>query len=288
MRTAHRLARALGCNYVPTTLDRVPLVEGWPGWALPGSPKLDVDTLARWRAAERRDLARGVERFAWALLPGSARVVVLDSDDEVWTERLLERQPTPLVVRSPTAGRAHLYYRWPDGVDLSSRDAVAGPCTYEVKARARTIHAPGSLHHRRQGRYVCSLPPEEQVPGLRERLPVLDLALVEADARLRLGADAEREEWDWGEERWSTDGVGLRRWTALLAATPPAQQGGRQRKLYNVACRAGDLGVPEPQARPGLIAWALACEPPLGEEEARDALRRAYKARRSRIGSGLG
>lgn len=285
MRAAHRLARALGCNIVPTTIDRVPLVEGWGGFALPSSPRLDAPTLRAWRDRELADLSRGVERMAWGLLPGSGRVVVLGGDSEEWTERLMERQPTPLVVRSPTPGRAHLYYRWPDGVDVSTRVNVAGPDSYDLKARGATCHLPGSLHRSRAGRYVCSLPPEEQVPGLRDRLPVLDLALVEEDARAAGRGAREREEWDW--DAWDEDGSGARRWAAYLRATPPATQGGRQARLIALAMRAGDFGVTEPTARPGLLAWAATCTPPLDPEEVKDALRRAYLARRSPIGTEL-
>lgn len=291
MRAAWRLARALSdgdkpCNLMPTSPDRVPRLDGWPGWALPHSPRLEAEALIRWRAIELRDLDRGRESLAWALLPGSVRVVVIDSDAAEWTERWLERQPTPLVVRSPTRGRAHLYYRWPDSVDLGSRDGVAGAGTYDLKARARSIHAPGSLHWRRAGRYVCSLPEAEQVPGLRERLPVLDLAFVEEDARLRPGA---RDEWrcDLGEERWDDTGEGARRWAAYLRGVPPATSGARQSTLIRLARKAGDLGLPEPSARAGLLEWAASCQPPLDRDEALGALRRAYLTRRSPVGSDL-
>lgn len=287
MRAAWRLANALGCNLIPTSIDRVPRCE-WAGLAGPTSPPLDVPTLKQWRDLEAAELARGREVLAWALLPGSGRLAVLDSDSAEWTARLLERQPTPLVVRSPTPGRAHLYYRWPDGVDLSSRDAVAGPGTYELKARARTIHAPGSLHHKRAGRYACSLPPEEQVPGLRARLPVIDLAAVEDDAREAKAGRPEFARDEWEIDRWSEGGEGERRWAAYLAATPPAGRGARQQTLYRIACRAGDFGLPLPAALPGLLAWAATCAPPLPAEEARGALERAYRNRAGAIGSDLG
>lgn len=287
MRAAWRLARALGCNLIPTTIDRVPLVEGWPAWNFPGAARLDAATLARWRDAELDDLRRGREVKAWALLPGSGRVVVLGADSAEWTERLMERQPTPLVVRSPTPGRAHLYYRWPDGADVSSRVNVAGPDSYDIKARGATCHLPGSLHRSRAGRYVCSLPPEEQVPGLRDRLPVLDLALVEEDAREHAQARRPSMVDERIEDAWDEDGSGARRWAAYLRATPPATQGGRQARLIALAMRAGDFGVAEPVARPGLLAWAATCTPPLDPVEVEDALRRAYLARRSPIGTEL-
>lgn len=287
MRTAWRLAHALGCNLIPTTIDRVPLVEHYAGLASPGAPRIDVPTLTRWRDAEAADLARGRETTAWALLPGSARVVVLGGDSAEWTARLLARQPTPLVVRSPTPGRAHLYYRWPEGVDISPKCNVAGADTYDMKARGATIHAPGSLHHRRQGRYVCELPVEEQVPGLRDRLPVLDLAAVQEDIRAASAGRPEYQRSDWDWDRWSEDGEGERRWAAYLRATPPATRGARQSTLYRIANKAGDLGLPEPVARPGLLAWAAECVPPLERDEVLGALARAYLNRKSAIGSDL-
>lgn len=289
MRAAYRLARALGCNIMPTSLEREPYLAAWPGWNYPDSTRcwLEVDMMRRWREREARELRAGREQTAWALLPGSGRIVVVDCDGAGWAERWLERLPTPLVVRSPTPGRAHLYYREPDGVDVGSRGDVAGKDTYEIKARgAGSIHAPGSLHHRRQGRYACSLPPEEQVQGLRERLPVLDLAIVGEDERLRPGRpDAWR--CDHGEERWDTTGEGARRWAAYLKATPSAQSGGRQKTLFRLARKAGDFGQDFAAALPGLLAWAAACEPPLEDEDVRGALRRAYDTRVSQTGCDL-
>ena len=286
MRAAWRLASALGCNIVPTTVEeRRPVVE-WAGLAFPGGARLSSATLARWRDAERAALSRGREDTAWALLPGSGRIAVIDADSEEWTTRWLERAPTPLVVRSPSPGRAHLYYRWPEGVDVGKRDRIAGPNTYEIKARGSTVHCPGSLHRTRKGRYTCSLPPEEIVEGLRDRLPELDLAAVEDDVRASGRVQVERADWD--VDRWSTNGEGERRWAAYLRATPPASRGGRQSKLWAVACRAGDFGVPEPVARPGLLEWASTCIPPLPEAEVLDVLLRAYRTRRTAIGCDLG
>lgn len=287
MRAAWLLARALGCNFIPTTIDRVPLVESWAGLALPGAPALDAETLRAWRDEERADLARGVERKAWALLPASGRVAVLGGDSPEWTTKLLARQPTPLVVRSPRPGRAHLYYRWPDGVDVCSKPNVAGVDTYDLKARGGTCHLPGSLHHHRQGRYVCELPADELAPGLRDRLPVLDLAHIEADLRARGSALRPERATEWDLDRWSTDGEGERRYAAYLAATPPPTRGARQATMFRLARKAGDLGVSEPKARPLLLAWAAECVPPLPDAEVVDALRRAYLSRLSPIGSDL-
>lgn len=294
MRAAWRLAKALGCNIVPTTVEgRVPLFDGWGCFAYPGCVRIDTATMTQWRDLERaqlqpdpqRALAANGDRIAWALLPGSGRIVVLGGDSEEWTNRLLERQPTPLVVRSPTPGRAHLYYRWPEGVDIGPKTNVAGKDTYDMKGRGSTIHCPGSLHKSRRGRYVCDLPISEQVIGLRERLPTLDLAAVEEDARAAGKGPTERPDWDF--DRWSIGGEGERRWQAYLKSTPPQTRGGRQSKLWALACRAGDLGLPEPAARPGLLAWAAECVPPLPEAEVVDVLLRAYRTRKTAIGCEL-
>ena len=287
MQAAHRLARALGCNLLPTEVEsRRPKVREWAHLHSPWSSRIDAAQLRQWRDAEVEERRRGRERTAWALLPGSGRLAVIDSDSAEWTALWLSRAPTPLVVTSPSPGRAHLWYRWPDGVDLTPRSGPA-PGTYEIKARGSTIHAPGSLHRSRLGRYACSLPASEQVPGLRDRLPVLDLALVEADAEAAgRGRYDGRGEVDF--DRWSEGGEGERRFAAWVAAVPPAGEGSRQSTLYRIAVKAGDFGVTYDRARVLCEAWAASCSPPLPEDEAEGCLRRAYLARRSAVGCALG
>ena len=285
MRAALRLARALDCNFIPTTIQRVPLVEGWADWHLPGTPaRIDRETLELWAAMVRERGARGQET-AWGLLPSSGRVAVLGGDSEEWTERLLARQPTPLVVRSPTPGRAHLYYRWPEGRDVATRVNAAGVDTYDLKARGATCHMPGSLHKSQRGRYVCDLPLEEIVPGLRERLPVLDLALVEADR-------VERRAVEWrdsvvGEALLSTDGAGERRLRGYLSKVEPPRRGARENTLFRLGHKAGDFGLDEPRAQALLLPWAARCSPPMGDDEAREVVKRAYLTRYLPIGCDL-
>lgn len=288
MREAWRLARALECNLIPTTVrDRRPY-EDWAGLDRPSSPRVDQETLERWVRAEVAELRRGRERTAWALLPGSGRIAVVGCDSAEWTARWLERQPTPLVVTSPSPGRAHLYYRWPDGCDVSTRCNVAGVDSYDLKGRGGTIHAPGSLHRSGRGRYETrGLDVGEIVPGLRDRLPALDLALVEADAA---AAGKRKFEGDGrcDFDRWSQDGEGERRFAAYVAGVPPAGQGARQSTLYKLAGRAGDFGVLPQFAAPLLREWSAACSPPLPETEAVECLERAYRNRQSAIGCDLG
>lgn len=85
-------------------------------------------------------------------------------------------------------------------------------------------------------------------------------------------------------------GRGRQRRAALgrLPALDPAREPGRPAgPAIALAMRAGDFGVTEPTARPGLLAWAATCTPPLDPVEVEDALRRAYLARRSPIGTEL-
>lgn len=285
LRTALRFAHALGVNLIPTSLARVPQVEGWSRYAHQAAPRIDEATLGRWVRREVADLAaRRTERVAWALLPGSGRYAVLDVDDPALVPRLLRvHGDTPLVVTSPNVGRAHLWYRWPDlpGMCLASRGSVLGPGSYDLKAERATIHAPGSLHHSGRGRYVASLRPDEVVPGLRDRLPEIDLAAIASDyeeAHPPVDLDSH-----FGD-RWSKDGEGERRLAAYLEAIGPVGKGRRQQTLFRVCSKAGDLGLPLPAARPLVLAWAALCEPPIPADDARGALARSYQSRRSPIG----
>jgi hypothetical protein len=289
MREAWRLAFALGCNLIPTTIRERRPYEDWAGLDRPSSPRVDQETLERWVRAEAAEIQRGRERTAWALLPGSGRVAVVGCDSAEWTARWQLRAPTPLVVVSPSAGRAHLYYRWPDGCDVSTRCNVAGVDSYDLKGRGGTIHAPGSLHRSGRGRYaIAGLSEGEICEGLRDRLPVLDLALVEADAATAGRRKYEASEGACDFDRWSQDGEGERRFAAYVAGVEPAGQGARQSTLYKLAGKAGDLGVTPQFAAPLLREWCARCSPPLPETEAVECLERAYRNRLSAIGCDLG
>ena len=287
LRVALRFANALGVNLIPTSIDRRPQVD-WAGLAHPAAPRIDRATLRGWVRREQAELAAGrVDAPAWALLPGSGRYAVLDVDDPALIPRLLRvHGETPMLVRSPNAGRAHLWYRWPDlpGFDLQSRGSVLGKDTYELKARGATIHAPGSLHHHRRGRYACDLPLDEVAPGLGARLPELDVAAFAADwASIREPVDLDAHFGD----RWSTDGEGERRYAAYLERVGVVGRGSRQATLYRLCSKAGDLGLPLNVARPMLLAWAAQCDPPVPAEDAKGGLARAYHNRRSPIGCDL-
>jgi hypothetical protein len=288
LRVALRFAQALGVNLIPTSIDRRPQVD-WAGLAHPAAPRIDRATLGQWVRREQAELAAGrVDARAWALLPGSGRYAVFDVDDPALVPHLLRvHGETPMVVRSPNAGRAHLWYRWPDlpGIDLASRGKILGPDTYELKARGATIHAPGSMHHHRRGRYACDLQISEIVPGLGARLPEVDLAAVAADWA---SAHEPVEVADrWGKDRWSTDGEGERRFAAYVERVGGTGRGSRQSTLYRLCSKAGDLGLPLNVARPMMLAWAEQCEPPVPAEDVKGGLARAYQNRRSPIGCDL-
>lgn len=273
---AAHLARALGANVIPCTVrERRPLVR-WAALHSPGSPRLSAETLAAWgrSAAEREE--RG-EPTAWAILPGSARLAVIDCDRPSALAGLIERfGETPLVVRSPTPGRAHLWYRWPDGADVGKVDEAALGGAYSIKARGAMIHAPGSLHRSGTGFYRCDLPPREWVAGLAAALPPLDLAEVERDRVGRLdlsGLGSLPPDWADADEA-------VRRGIAWLRAAGPPEPGGRESKTWRAAMTLGDLGVPEEIALSLIVAWDAEAPVPRGPGAVIETTQRAYARRK--------
>ena len=271
---ARHIARALGVNVIPCEVtSRKPLVQ-WARWHSPGSPRITEAEHAYHASLAAERERRGVPT-SWALLPGSGRLVGLDVDDAAQVERLIEiHGETPLVVRSPTPGRAHLWYRSPFGVDLGcvSQEALPG---YAVKARGGMIHAPGSIHRGGRGWYRASLPVSEWTADLGDRLPVLDLAAVDADRAGRLDFDA------FGNvpESWADETEADRRGRAWLAQAEHVM-GGREGKTFHAAMTLGDFGVRVELAERLIVAWDAAGPSPRGAVDTCETVRRAYASRR--------
>lgn len=277
---ARAFARALGpqgANVIPCSVpERRPLVK-WAHLHAPGSPRIAEDCYLEWLAeAERRE--RAGEPTAWQVLPGSVRCAVLDVDKPEAMPAILERfGDTPLKVFSPTPGRAHLWYRWPPGMDVGSVAETALGGAYAVKARGAAIHAPGSLHRNGTGWYRCSIPAGEWAGAdLRDRLPNLDLAALDEDrvGRLDLGALSGLP------EEWAGEDEAERRAIAWLRVAGPPLPGEREQKTWRAAMTLGDLGVREPQAVRLIVAWDSESMVPRGPVEAADTVTRAYERRR--------
>lgn len=274
--TAHYLAQALGANMIPCAVDtRRPLVR-WADLHSPGSPRLSRETLGQWLGeALRREREDGVPT-SWALLPGSARLVALDVDEPAQVERLQDLHgETPLIVRSPTVGRAHLWYRWPHGTDVGSVSQESLP-GYAVKARGAMIHAPGSLHRSMLGWYDTTLPREEWThPDLVRRLPFLNLAALDEDRRGRMDMGA----LVGGPESWAGEDEAIRRGRAWLAAAEHSM-GAREGKTFHAAMTLGDFGVPLAVAERLICEWDAAAPSPRGAVAVSETVSRAYAARR--------
>jgi len=271
---ARHLGRALGCNVIPCDVETRAALVKWARWHSPGSPRVTEDEFREWAAMAASRERRGV-RTAWQVLPGSGRLVALDVDDAAQIDRLQELHgETPLVVRSPTPGHAHLWYRWPVGVDLGcvSQESLPG---YAVKARGGAIHAPGSVHKAGVGFYRASLPPREWTADLPARLPHLDLAALDADRVARLDFDA------YGNvpESWADETEADRRARAWLEQAEHVV-GGREGKTFHAAMTLGDFGVRLELAERLIVAWDARAPQPRGATDTCETVRRAYASRR--------
>ena len=273
---AVHLATALGCNVIPCSVEeRRPLVK-WAPLHSPRSARISRETLLAWGSVAEQREREGVPT-AWALLPGSGRYAVIDCDRAGTLDELLERfGRTPLIVRSPVAGHAHLWYRWPHGADIGGVAEGATRLGYGVKARGNMIHAPHSLHRSGVGWYTSDLPPAEWTAGLGERLPIFDLEALDADRIGRLDLDG----LAGLPEDWAGEDEAARRGIAWLRAAGAPVPGERESKTWRAAMSLGDLGVPEAMAARLIVAWDAEGQQPRGAIEVLDTVTRAYARRR--------
>lgn len=278
---ARRFARALRCNVIPCRVDtRRPFLPEWAHLHSPGSRRVTEDELDRWtREAVERERV-GIPT-AWQILPGSGRLVVLDVDDPAAMAGIVERfGETPLVVRSPTPGRGHLYYRMPAppiDVGIVTEQSLGG--AYGVKGRGSAIHAPWSLH-RRGGWYRASIPRAGWVDGLADRLPVLDLAVVDADRVGRL----DMSRLSTGVESIAGEEEARRRCRAWIAKATHLT-GTREQKTWQAACTFGDLGAPLAVVVEVLCEWDAKGGQPRGAVATTETATRAWQRRRLAVGA---
>lgn len=292
-------ARGLGlpgpareANFIPVSLFKMPMVREWRHLSAGGlaSPRLSSVELARWQWRSAQPGAPA----AYAILPGSAGLVVVDVDDPSLVpalERLYGR--TPVQTHTPSGGR-HMYYLAPEGdpesadglVVVKSRTEVRGPRTYDVKAAGSMCHMPGGASDK--GEYSPNLEPREWEPGeLRAMLPTFPVARYEADW---LAHHPEAQEWTPQGER--VDDITLPvdwpgaadLWAEAIEAFGAAGDGERHSKGRRLALQLGDRGCPQEEALVLMLAWNRTCLPPEEEARVRALVVDAYRTRRSALG----
>ena len=276
-------------NFIPCRLDKSPLVREWRHLSAAGlrSPRLTSYELnqMRWRSA------RDDRPAAYAILPGSAGLVVVDVDDPALVPALLRLYgDTPVRTLTPSGG-VHLYYLAPadpeaeDGAArVTSRTAVRGPRTYDVKAAGSMCHMPGGESH--SGRYEATPLLRDFAPGeLRAMLPTFPVAAYEGDWQ----AHHPEAEWtpqgDRADDFVLADGPEARAfWAEAVADIGPAEVGERHDKARRLALRLGDRGCPEEVALELLREWNARNASPEPDDRARAVVRDAYATRRSALG----
>ncbi len=275
--SAMQLAAALGVNLIPCTVpDRRPRVR-WAALHSPRSPRVSAASLLGWASDAAALEASTGEPTAWALLPGSGRYAVIDVDRPGTEAEIRERfGDTPLTVRSPVPGHAHLWYRWPPGADIGATPENQTRLGYAVKARGCMIHAPHQIHKSGRGWYTCDLHAREWTAGLGARLPEFRLDELDADrlGRLDLGL------YSGAAEDWAPADEAERRGLAWLEAAHPPEAGERESKTWRAAMSLGDFGVREDAAAAMILAWAQRGAQPRPDVETLDTVRRAFERRR--------
>lgn len=283
-------------NFIPCRLDKSPLVREWRHLSAAGlkSPRL---TSAELWAMEGRAASPDRAPAAYAILPGSAGLVVVDVDDAAILPAVIALYgDTPVQVSTPSGG-THLYYlapddpESPDGVAcVTSRTGVRGPKTYDVKAAGGMAHMPGGESF--NGRYTASIDLRDFARGeLRAMLPVFDAGKYARD----WAAHHEGGEWQPQGDRADDllllpeDGLidgrsALDLWEEALELIGQAGEGERHDKTRRLALNLGDRACPEDVALEILREWNRGNNPPASDDEVVRWVREAYRTRRSALG----
>ena len=299
-------------NWIPVGLDKSPLVREWRHLSAQGirSPRVGLGndwtapvpglTIQIWRSRSPNPPA------AYALLTGSAGLVVVDVDDPSLLPALLSLYgDTPVRTETPSGG-VHLYYLAPpdDSVEaeavggvahVTSRTGVRGPRTYDVKAAGGMVHLPGGESHK--GRYTTPLPARWWEPGeLRAMLPTFPVDAYERDWQHHHPDAA-----DWSPRGDRADGFFVTAdaavllpsgepgtaadlWADAAETIGPAVEGERHDKARRLALWLGDRGCEYAAALERVRDWNRGNAPPATDEEIERWCRDAYKRRRSAEG----
>lgn len=309
---------AYGCrtwaNWIPCNLAKAPLVGEWRHLSAQGlrSPRIvQGSNDPRTGKYDPTGLSSQISRArgpnppaAYAILTGSAGLVVVDCDDAALVPALVALYgDTPVRTTTPSGG-THLYYlappdadpESPDGVAVvKSRTAVRGPRTYDVKGAGGMAHMPGGESH--SGHYTTPLAVRRWAPGeLRAMLPTFPADRYEADW---LHHHPEAAEWTPNGTReddivvaaeepvllWSgEEGTAADLWADAVAGIGQAEEGERHDKARRLALHLGDRGCDYLSALDILCDWNRRNAPPAAAEEVERWAKDAYATRRSAMG----
>ena len=282
-------------NFIPCRLDKSPLVREWRHLSAAGikSPRLTSHEI--WRMERRA--GREDRPAAYAILPGSAGLVVVDVDRADLVEPLLELYgDTPVRTLTPSGG-VHLYYLAPEDPDspdgvaaVVSRTGVRGPKTYDIKAAGAMAHMPGGESF--SGLYRASVDTCGLERGeLRALLPTFPVE------RYREDWSHHHEGADWTPQGDRADDFVLGPshplaggrtaadlWDDAIELIGQAREGERHDKTRRLALNLGDRGCAEEQAIEILREWNSANAPPATQDEIERWAREAYRSRRSALG----
>ena len=263
-----------------------PAVNDWGRWH--GGGRLEAQPTQLWQDWARYAVRTGVT--AWAVLPGSLGVVVVDVDAPHMLGALLDLYgETPVYVETPSGG-THLYYRAADLVPL--RTGVRGPGSYDVKSIGGTAHAPGSLHPN-GGAYIPRAPgltslivdghPTLETGSLYTLLPDFPTAVLatEWDKYHQRRGDLPTD----GDPQYVSDPQDIESLRAYMRAAGPAISGrGGHTHTFNLLMKIGDLGASEDLALTLAGEWDDRNEPPWGQDAIAEKVKDAYRSRSSCVG----
>ena len=284
-------------NLIPYTAPhedgtRVPRTKGWGAFSRFGDPQVRLGELSDQIKAS---VSRPRDYWAWAILPGQARLVVIDCDNPELESALIDLYgDTPVKVRSPSGG-VHMYYITTHPVTSHNNVRGRGEKSYDVKSDGVTVHCPGQWHHRIRGQYTVEAPRDFHIEDF-SRLYANDAVGELRKLLPAFRADVAEAEWVAHNPKHDHDGVlnehmltGTIDERAALArymerAGPAVSSRGGHDHTRGLLLKIGDFGLPENIAADLAAEWDARNEPPWGEKKIREMVADAYATRTLPIG----
>ncbi len=229
---------------------------------LPWSYKYDCPqknwTDIRYSKDDIRDIDRHNPDANWGILTGgTSKIVVLDFDApevfHAWEELHPEALNTYTVKRdNAPEGKMHLYFAIPDNMPAPASQQGED---WDFQSDGRQIVAAGSVH--KTGGIYKVIKDVPLLPWRDEYLPVDEKKSVSKSVNL------------------FEPGVRLPI-SVQNTITSGAEEGERNKKLFDLICQLRDAGMPIENARPKALEFASHCNPPLEEHEVDSTLASVY------------
>lgn len=202
-----------------------PMWEGWTEFA-----SSDPDTVRAWW---------GSQEFNIGILATGSVIVDVDTKDgkdglASWAALGMPERPDTFTVRTPSGG-LHFYFT---GADVALNQGALGR-GLDIRSHNGYVLAPGST--------IEGVPYSVENPAPMAQAPAVVIAKCKPPGERAANAQEALVDED--------DARGIALAVQAIASTPPAIDGERSQRAYELACKVRDFGISEVMCRSLMAAW---------------------------------